>query len=216
MNEQKIWRLRKKVKVHKKRQQTKQQNENLSKQVTELRSTVIGWETRVKEAEMSNERTEAQTRRENLKFYSIDDDPKETWDQSEHKIRNYLCDQFEIDVTDFRIKRAHRLPSKSSPCPIIVNFSYFKDKENVFKVYRAKRKEWQHAACENFQEGKKNGNDADGSGDNCSMPAQWGFPQEGHKGMYKALSFPTGCYDKEHDAYLCYDTLVVDIQVPLK
>ena len=84
---------------------------------------------------------EAQSRRENLKFHGVNEDEDETWDQSETKIRDYLTTVLEIDETSMKIERAHRLPSKSKPRPIIVNFSHFKDKDEVLRKYRAKSKE---------------------------------------------------------------------------
>ena len=54
-------------------------------QLTELTSTVENLETRVKEAERKNENLEAQSQRDNLKFYGIEDDRKETWEQTELK-----------------------------------------------------------------------------------------------------------------------------------
>ena len=126
--------LDKKVKVLKlDNKQLKQQNENLSKQVTDLTTTVISLETRIQDTEKKNEQQEAQSRRENLKFHGIGEDVNETWDQSETKIGNYLSDELGIDDTNIKIERAHRLPSKSKPSPVIVKFSHFKDKDHVLK-----------------------------------------------------------------------------------
>lgn len=38
------------------------------------------------------------------------------------------------------MERVHRLNTKSSPSPIIANFSFFKDRDRVLKSYRQKRK----------------------------------------------------------------------------
>ena len=98
----------------------KKQNTKLVDQVAELSSTVVNLETRVKEAEKKNENLEAQSRRENLKFYGIEDDRRETWEQTELKTRNYLSTQLDIDESNIQIERAHRLPSRSNPRPVIV------------------------------------------------------------------------------------------------
>ena len=63
----------------------KQQNASLSQQVRELTTTVINLETRMNETEKRNEQLEAQSRRENLKFYGLTDDKAETWEQSGEK-----------------------------------------------------------------------------------------------------------------------------------
>lgn len=78
-----------------------------------------------------NEKLEAQSRRDNLKFYNMHGESQETWEQSENKIRTYLSEKLGIDGC--HIERAHRLPSKSTPRPIIAKFSFFKDKEKVLK-----------------------------------------------------------------------------------
>ena len=113
--------------------------------MSELTSTVVNLETRVKEAEKKNENLEAQSRRENLKFYGIEDDRRETWEQTELKTRNYLTTQLDIDESNIQVERAHRLPSRSNPRPVIVKFSHFKDKERVLKAYPDKRKNQQIA-----------------------------------------------------------------------
>ena len=126
--------------------QLKQQNENLSKQVTDLTTTVISLETRIQDTEKKNEQLEAQSRRENLKFHGIGEDINGTWDQSETKIRKYFSDELGIDDTNIKSERAHRLPSKSKPRPVMVKFSHFKDKDHVFKMYREIRQERSEAA----------------------------------------------------------------------
>ena len=62
--------------------------------------------------------------------------PKETWEQSEQIVRDYIRDELQLDDTDIRIERAHRLYSKNKPRPLIVKFSFYKDKEIVLKKYR--------------------------------------------------------------------------------
>ena len=121
----------------------KKQNTKLVDQVSELTSTVVNLETRVKEAEKKNENLEAQSRRDNLKFYGIEDDRRETWEQTELKTRNYLTTQLDINESNIQIERTHRLPSRSNPRPVIVKFSHLKDKERVLKAYRDKRKNQQ-------------------------------------------------------------------------
>ena len=69
------------------------------------------------------EQLEAQSRRENLKFYGFTDDKDETWEQSEDKVRTYLSNELHIDEQRMQIERAHRLSSKTSPRLIIVKFS---------------------------------------------------------------------------------------------
>ncbi|MEW8546814.1 MAG: hypothetical protein AB2693_25145 [Candidatus Thiodiazotropha sp.] len=189
----------------------KQQNESLSNQVTVLNASVSNLELRTKETERKNEQLEAQSRRENLKFYGIDDDKAETWDQSESKIREYLSNELELDVSNMKIERAHRLPSQSSPRPIIVKFSHFKDKDLVLKTYRQKRKEKQNVATID------SANDTDGQAEfdtNPERPVRVSedFPMRVTKVRAKLYPFLKSCHENEKEAYLRYDMLVVDGQ----
>ena len=90
-----------------------------------------------KENEKKNEKLESQSRRDNLKFFGFDGERNETWEESENKVKNYISEGLGIDDSEIRIERAHRLAgSKSVPKPIIVKFSFFKDKERVLREYR--------------------------------------------------------------------------------
>lgn len=74
----------------------KQQNEDLSKQVSAFSVSVARLEARMAETEKKNEHLEAQSRRENLKFYGINDEQGESWEQSEAKVREYLTRELNI------------------------------------------------------------------------------------------------------------------------
>ena len=45
--------------------------------------------------------------------------------------------QFIYQLLDHRLH--HRIPSKTSPRPLIVKFSFYKDRDRVLKAYREKR-----------------------------------------------------------------------------
>ena len=83
---------------------------------------------------------EAQSRRENLKFYNIQESGKASWAESENKVRKYLTDDLHIDESKISIERAHRIGSQNKPRPVIVKFSFYKDKDRVLQAYREKRK----------------------------------------------------------------------------
>ena len=190
--------------------QLKQQNENLSKQVNELTTTVVCLENRVNETEKKNKQLEVQSRRENLKFYCIEEDADETWEQLETKIRNYLTDELNVEEQNDEIERAHRLPSKSSPHPIIVKFSYFKDKDPILRACRNKRKETQIDASNNQNE---HGDNTSGERE-TTRPVRISedFPlcvTKAHTQLYPFLKL---CLGNDMVAYLRYDTLVFDGQ----
>ena len=119
----------------------KKQNKKLTKQVQELSFNVQAVSELAQENERKNERLESQSRRENLKFYGLDENRKETREESENKVRNYMAEGLNIDESDIKIERAHRLGgNKSGTRPIIVKFSFYKDKEKILRAYREKKK----------------------------------------------------------------------------
>ena len=85
---------------------------------------------------------EAQSRRENLKFYGFPDKGTETWEETESIVRNYIKSDLQMDEKQVSIERAHRVASQdTSSKAVIVKFSFFKDKDRVLKEYRRRRKE---------------------------------------------------------------------------
>ena len=99
----------------------KTENETLSKQVNNLSKKL--------------DQLENQMRRENLVFHGISEDPDENWQDSESKIRTYVCDDLGIDESSISIERAHHLKTKTFPRPIIAKFTMFKDSDRILKSY---------------------------------------------------------------------------------
>lgn len=194
-------------------QHLKQQNERLSKQVYELSNSVTKLEARAKESEKKNEQLETQSRRDNLKFYGIEEDPKETWEQTETKLRTYLSDELQIDESSIKIERAHRLSSKASPRPIIAKFSFFKDKESILKTDRQKRKDRLNTET---TETTGNTDNVDGNEHstirNKPIRVSEDFPERVKNARMKLYPFLRSCHEKGTQAFLRYDTLVVDGQ----
>ena len=119
----------------------KKQNKNLTQQVEKLSADLQTVTELAKENEKKNEKIESQSRRDNLNFFGFDGERNETWEESENKIKTYISEGLSIDDSEIHIERAHRLAgSKSVPKPIIVKFSFFKDKERVLRAYRQKKK----------------------------------------------------------------------------
>ncbi|MEW8542408.1 MAG: hypothetical protein AB2693_02655 [Candidatus Thiodiazotropha sp.] len=103
----------------------KAQNRELKEQVEDLSVALEKLDKKSAEIEQKNERIEAQSRRQNLKFHGIPESNKESWDESEKKVRDYISEELEINGTQIKIERAHRLRSRKNPKPIIVKFSFF-------------------------------------------------------------------------------------------
>ena len=156
----------------------KEQNSILTKQVTELQSTVSQLESCTHETEIKNERLEAQSRRDNLKFHGFEDNRGETWEESENTVWRYIFDELAIDESAIQIERAHRIRSKNSPRPIIVKFSHYKDRDRVLKSFREKRKS---RLADNVQDPPAengNGNDGDEQPDaRCNIRVSEDFPE---------------------------------------
>ena len=141
----------------------KRQNKQLTQQVENLSADVQTVTELAKENERKNERLESQSRRENSKFYGIDESRKETWEESENKVRNYIAEGLDMNETDIKIERVHRLGgSNSAPRPVIVKFSFYKDKGRVLRTYREKKKAQRDDRAQRDNAGDEN----DGQGDN--------------------------------------------------
>ena len=91
-------------------------------------------EQRVERSEGKGEYLEARSRRNNLLFFGFKDARRETWQQSEEKIKEFLKGQ---DMPfEFSVERAHRALApfrEGRSRHIRVFFSFFKDKEEVLR-----------------------------------------------------------------------------------
>ena len=122
------------------------------------------------------------------------------------KTRNYLTTQLKIDVSNIKIERSQRLPSKYTQWPVKVKFSHFKNKERVLKVYWEKRKNQQNvlnAGESNIKGSERNERPVRISED---------FPARVTKARANSYPFMKSCHEKQKDAYLKYDNLVVEGQ----
>ena len=97
-------------------------------------------ETRIHELEKQIDSIEDQSRRNNLKFFGVDDSGAwESWEQSEQHVRDIMKTKLDIpDADAIAITRAHRLSGtpkdgkkKDYARPIIVKFDNFKDRQRV-------------------------------------------------------------------------------------
>ena len=164
----------------------KRENEKLNHANVELSKKVDNLNAKV-------EQLEAQSRRENLKFFNIPESDRETWEESENKIRKFLKENLDQDETAISIERAHRLPSPSKPRPIIVKFSHFKDKNRVLQQYKSLKRQ----ARENGTTSSK-------------ITVGEDFPQRVSKARYNLTPFMLKAIEDGKKAYLQYDKLVVN------
>ena len=82
---------------------------------------------------------ECHNRRNNIKFFGIQDDDHESPKDTERKLRQFLQKEMKIpsgELEDIEFERVHRIPTrpkedKGQPRPIIAKVSFFQDKEFI-------------------------------------------------------------------------------------
>ena len=191
----------------------KEQNSRLTNQVTELQSTVSQLESCTRETEQKNERLEAQSRRDNLKFHGFDDNRRETLEESENTVRRYISEELTIDDSAIKIERAHRICSRNSPCPIIIKFSHYKDRDSVLKSFREKQRSRLADNAQGLM--GKNRNDNDGAAvpeTRNNIRVSEDFPERVVKVRSELYPFLKSSIEQGHDAFFRYDHLVVNGQ----
>ena len=121
-------------------QTLKDENNQLKQQNAELFEKVGNLQTQVGEMSAKYDNLEGQSRRENLRFFNMKEETRETWEETETKVRTYIKDELGIESENIQIERAHRLPGKYKPRPVIVKFSFYKDKNKILRRYKDKVK----------------------------------------------------------------------------
>ena len=90
---------------------------------------------------------EDRCRRNNLRFSGVEEDPEETWEQSERKVKDLIKEKLGVEK-EVRIERAHRTGSKmyndvrNTRRTIVVKFLEYKDKRDILDAFHTK-KLWQ-------------------------------------------------------------------------
>ena len=86
--------------------------------------------------EVSKKLTELKdrSRRNNLRFDGLTEDPYETWDDCERKVQDVLLNKLNIEG-NIEIDRCHRFGKRRGSCPrtIVCRFLRFKDKQKFFQ-----------------------------------------------------------------------------------
>ena len=79
------------------------------------------------------------SRKNNPKFYDIDDSKNETSEESQRKVCDFVKTTLEIDTTDIPIERAHKIPTRLGNISIVMQFTHYKHRELILKTFRQKR-----------------------------------------------------------------------------
>ena len=187
----------------------KKENGELKAQNDKLQQNVLQLQDKVSDLSKQNnvlaekyENLENQSRRENLKFYNVDETAGETWDNTEQKVRNYIQNDLKINSDNISIERAHRLPGKFKPRPIIVKFSFYKDRERILRRYReltkANRQVNASAADSDHQQNRSN------------IRVGEDFSERVRKQRALLFPFMKQAFDSGKKAFLKYDKLSID------
>ena len=111
-----------------------QQIKQLTKEVEQARSENEKLKEEIKQNEIMIDKLENQSRRNNLVFYNIYEQERETWNESETIVRQFLWDELGVNTTDYDLERTHRLGARrgrNHNRPIIAKFNSFKKKSEV-------------------------------------------------------------------------------------
>ena len=118
----------------------KEQNAELTSSVAFLSNKVNSIEKDLKAASTKNERLEMLIKKNNLKFFNIEEEQNETVSSLENKIKSSIENELGADTSGLTLENAFRIPTRSSPKPILVQFSRFADKQAILTKFRSVRK----------------------------------------------------------------------------
>ena len=122
----------------------------------DLLNTVTSLQDNFKDVVKQADYLENQSRRNNLRFDGIPEDPRETWTETELKVKDTLVTTLGFSVTEasnIKIERAHRtgknLPLHRTRAPggapnhtarsVVVKFNSFKDREAILRRCKDRR-----------------------------------------------------------------------------
>ena len=114
----------------------KELREKMAVQDEAINELKKGVKSLTKQAAYEKERViklESHSRHNKLNFFNIPEKKDESFEKSETILRNFMVAELKIsreDVDDISFERVHRI-GKSKPRPLIVKFTYHKDKEFV-------------------------------------------------------------------------------------
>ncbi|GFR86108.1 SH3 domain protein [Elysia marginata] len=108
--------------------------ENLTVENQKLKEEKANDKKTLEQLEHKIDDLESRQKRNNLIFHGIPQtDSRETWEECEKKIKKAIAEKLEISE-EIKIDRAHWLFSRSSPRPIVVCFTEFKQRESVLRA----------------------------------------------------------------------------------
>ena len=125
---------------------------------------------------------------------------------TETKFRDYVDKELQLNEARIQTERVHRLKSKGKPSPIIVKFSFYKDRDIVLKKYRDMRK------AEREANAGKNDNSENENEVGLEPAVRIGedFPYRVRNVRRKLIPFLKKSFSEGKEAFLKYDKLCVE------
>ena len=124
------------------------------------------------------------------------EEPRETWEETETKVRTYIKDELGIESENIQIERAHRPPGKYKPRPVIAKFSFYKDKNKILRKYKDKVKtKRENGTLRSDEETVRISED---------------FPENVRRIRKLLIPFMKDAIESGKRAYLRFDKLVID------
>ena len=122
----------------------KQNQTNAAEELSEVTEKVIKASREVDQLLRRNIKLEAQSRRNNMKFFNVrENEAESSFSNTEKVLRKLLVDKLKMpkeEVADVEFERVHRIPTRRSeeynpgkPRPIIAKLSFYKDKSRIFQ-----------------------------------------------------------------------------------
>ena len=135
------------------------------------------------------------------------------------KVKEYMSRDLELNGDDISIERAHRIQGSEKPRPLIVKFSFYKDKDRALKTYRKKRIDANESIKERETEQQSAGNQNENPDDidlglfRKDITVCEDFPSGVMKAINDFRQFLKSAVANGKHAYLKYDKLVINEQV---
>ena len=103
--------------------------------IDEVNSKLNSIGKKIEELESKTDDLKNRSRRNNLCFDGIKEDARESWSDSEKKIKDLLASKFNIATDNFTVERAHRIGRRKEGKPrmIVAKFQSYKTKETILK-----------------------------------------------------------------------------------
>ena len=122
----------------------KQNQMNAAEELSEVTEKVIKADREVDQLVRRNIKLEAQSRRNNIKFFNVrENEAESSFSDTEKVLRKLFVDKLKMpkeEAADVEFERVHRIPTRrpaeydpGKPRPIIAKLSFYKDKSRIFQ-----------------------------------------------------------------------------------